>query len=142
MENFPTSSTPSPVTLQGSEDQGKKGSASTLDCSLISGDQRTIIPDSPSRGDSMIVNSGSMADTEETFLQTPASLKDYCKAKITGTYMNRAQTPGIAYRLRSRDKELTKPQFIIDDLINIVKEDIEDDKSVIISRKERSDLDT
>ena len=112
MEKLPTSSTPSPDTLQGSDDQGKKGSAPTLDCSIISGDQSTIIPDSPSRGDSMNVNSGSMANTKETFLQTSAPLKDYSKAKITGTFMSRAQTPGIAYRLRSRDKELTKPQLL------------------------------
>ena len=83
-----------------------------------------------------------MGDTEETLLQTPAPLKYYSNAKITGTYMSRAQTPGIAYRLRSRTKELTKPQHMINDLIKLVKEDIEDDESIIKSRLGRSDLET
>ena len=139
MENLLTSSTPSPVTLQGGEDQEKKDPAPTLDCSLINGEQSTIIPDSPSRGDSLFVNSGSMGDTEETLLQTPAPLKDYSNVKITGTYMSRSQTPGIAYRLRSRTKELTKPQHMINDLIKLVKEDIKDDESWIKSRLERDD---
>ena len=92
MENYSASLTPSPVTRQGNDDQGKKGPSPILDCSIISGDQSTIVPDSPSRGDSMNVNSGPMADTEETLLQTPVPLKDYSNARITDNFLGRADS--------------------------------------------------
>ena len=66
-----------------------------------------------------------MADTEDTLLQTPGPLKDYSMSRITDNFLRRAKTPGIAYRLRSKDKYLTKPQLIINELINIVEDDIQ-----------------
>ena len=87
----------------------------------------------------MMVNSGSLADNEETLLQTPGPLKDYSRSRITERIQRRAHTPGIAYRTRSKDKILTKLQLIIDDLINIIDDDIELDNSMIKTRKDRND---
>ena len=142
MDNLPSSSTPSPVTFQalnGSEDQERKNPSPIMDSSLTRGDQSTILPESPSGEDSMTVNSGSMADNEETLLQTPGPLKDYSRSKITDKFQRRAQTPGIAYRTRSKDKILTKLQLFIDDLINIIDDDIELDSSLIKTSKDRND---
>ena len=63
---------------------------------------------------------------EETIIQTPSGQKDYSQYKLTDKLISRILTPGIAYRTRSKDKKLTKPQIIIDDLINIVNDDISD----------------
>ena len=52
--------------------------------------------ESPSRGDSMVPNSGSLADKEETQLQTPCPPKDYSRARITERIQRRISTPGIA----------------------------------------------
>ena len=76
----------------------------------------------------MTANTGSLADDEETIIQTPSGQKNYSQSKLTDKITSRILTPGIDYRTRSKDKKLTKPQIIIDDLRNIVKEDIEDAK--------------
>ena len=58
---------------------------------------------------------------------------------MTGSYMTLSQTPGPAYRLRSMTRELTKPRFILKELIDIVKEDIKEDDKAIKDRKDKED---
>ena len=106
---------------------------------MINNEQSTLIPDSPARDYSLFVNTGSLGDTEETLLQTPAPQRDYSNSKITGTYAMMSQTPGPAFRLRSRTRELTKPRYMINELIEMVKVDIIDDEKSIKSRLERED---
>ena len=80
MDNLPGSSTPSPVAFQvlkEREDQESGNPSPIMDSSLSRSDQSTILEDSPSRGNSMSVNSGSMADNEKKLVQTPSSQKDY-----------------------------------------------------------------
>ena len=69
--------------------------------------------------------------TQKKLSQTPAPIRDYSNAVVTGNYVSMSQSPGPAYTLRSRTKELTKPGFMIKELIEMVKEDIkEDEKSI------------
>ena len=79
MESLPGSSTPSSVTFQAlnrNKDQDNENPSPIRDSSLTRGDQSTIMAESPSRGDSMVANSGSLADNEETQLQTSCPPKD------------------------------------------------------------------
>ena len=105
-----TASTPSPVSYQGEEESGRMESTTTPDCSLINVEQSAIVPEID---DSLYVNTGYSGDTEETLSQTPAPQRDYSNAVITGSYVSMSQTPGPAYRLRYRTRELTKPRFMI-----------------------------
>ena len=139
MENHLTSSIPSPVTHQGEEELEKKESTITPDCRIINNEQSTLIPDSPARDDSLFVNTGSLGDTEETLLQTPAPQRDYSNSKITGTYAMMSQTPGPAFKLRSRTRELTKPRYMINEFVEMVKVDIKDVEKSIKNRLERED---
>ena len=119
-----TASTPYPVSYQGEEESGRMESTTTPDCSLINDEQSTLVPESLENDDSLYVNTGYSGDTEETLTQTPAPQRDYSDARITGSYVSMSQTPGPAYRLRSRTRELTKPRFMINELIEMVKVDI------------------
>ena len=139
MENHLTSPTPSPVTHQGEEESGRMESTTTPDCSIINDEQSTLIPESLENDDSLFVNTGYSGDTEETLTQTPVPQRDYTNSRITGTYVTMSQTPGPAYRLRSRTRELTKPRYMINELIEMVKIDIKEDEKSIKERLERED---
>ena len=139
MENHLTSSTPSPVTHQGEEESGRMESTTTPDCSIINDEQSTLIPESLENDDSLFVNTGYSGDTEETLTQTPVPQRDHTNSRITGTYVTMSQTPGPAYRLRSRTRELTKPRYMINELIEMVKIDIKEDEKSIKERQERED---
>ena len=130
-----TASTASPVSYQGEEESGRMEST-TPDCSLINNEHGTLVPETD---DSLYVNTGYSGDTEETLSQTPAPQRDYSNAVITGSYVSMSQTPGPACRLIFRTRELTKPRFMINELIEMVKEDIKKDEKSIKERKERED---
>ena len=91
----------------------------------------------PDTEDSLYVNTGYSGDSETTVSQTPAPVRDYANAVVTGSYMN--QTPGPAYRLRSMTRGLTKPRYILNELMNIVKDDIKEDDKAIKDRKDKAD---
>ena len=135
MEGYRTASTPSPVSYQEEEETSRMEST-TPNCSLIDNEHSTLIPETD---DSMYVNTGYTGDSEVTLSQTPAPIRDYANAVVTGSYVSMSQTPGPAYRLRSMTRELTKPRFILKELIDIVKEDIREDEKSIKERKERED---
>ena len=82
----------------------------------------------------MCVHTGYSGDSEVTVNQTPAPIRDYALAEATGSFM--VQTPGPAYRLRSKTKGITRPRYILGELMNIVTKDIkEDDKTGIRNDK-------
>ena len=131
MDGYRTASTPSPISNQEEID---KEDYVTPNCSLIDVEQSTFLPDTE---DSLYVNTGYSGDSETKVSQTPAPVRDYANAVVTGSYIN--QTPGPAYRLRSMTRGLTKPRYILNELMNIVKDDIKEDDKAIKDRKDKAD---
>ena len=135
MDISPGSSTPAPLTFLAQEEQGENhGKPSIVDSSLSRSDQSTILGDSPTKEVSMTTCSGSLADDEETILQTPRDLEHQAmetsptQAEPT---VESLPTPGIEYRTKSKDKAFVKPQIMIEGLKSTIKEDIEGVKEVI-----------
>ena len=131
MNGYKTASTPSPISNQ--EEIDREDSV-TPNCSLLDVEQRTLLPETE---DSLYVNTWYSGDSETTISQTPAPVRDYANAVVTGSYMN--QNPGPAYRLRSMTRGLTKPRYILKELITIVKDDIKEDDKAIKDRKDKAD---
>ena len=118
MENSPSSSTPICMTFQALETQGENhGRPSPIvDSSLSRSEQTTILEDGPTEDLSLTTCAGSLADDEATILQTPRD-PEFHSMEISPvqkeSVIESLPTPGIAYRTRSKDKEILNPKIMI-----------------------------